>query len=109
MAFKEMQQLFPMAQRKIKLSRCSVQCTMTNSCGENKPEIIQYYNSTKGEEDTIDQMVRYYSIKQMTPIWPMVVLFNKKDISVLIAIIIWMELQTYLQYQKGVRRVCLSD
>ena len=36
------------------------------SPGETKPEIIQYYNSTKGGVDTMDQMVRCYSTKQMT-------------------------------------------
>ena len=43
---------------------------------ENKPGIILYYNSTKGGRDDMDQMVRYYSIKRMTPKWPMVALFN---------------------------------
>ena len=32
------------------------------SLGETKPEIIQYYNSTKGGVDTMDQMVRYYIV-----------------------------------------------
>ena len=78
------------------------------SCGENKPEIIHYYNSTKRGRDDTDQIVRYCTIKRMTPKWPMAALFNKLDISALIAINIWMELQTYLQCQKGVRRVSLS-
>ena len=67
--------------------------TMHNDKGieshsENKPGIIQYYNSTKGGRDDMHQMVRYYSIKRMTPKWPIVALFNKIDISALIAIII---------------------
>ena len=36
------------------------------SCGEKKPEIIQYYSSTKGAVETMHLMIRYYSIKQMT-------------------------------------------
>ena len=56
----------------------------------------------------MDQIARYCSIKRMTPKWPMVALFNKIDITALIAINIWMELQTYLQCQKGVHCVCLS-
>ena len=56
----------------------------------------------------MDQISRYCSIKRMTPKWPKVALFNKEDIITLIAINIWIELQTYLQCQKGVRCVCLS-
>ena len=33
--------------------------TVHNSCVEIKPETIQYYNSTKGGVDAMDQMVRY--------------------------------------------------
>ena len=33
------------------------------SCDENKTEIIQYYNSTKGGRVDMDQKIRYYSIK----------------------------------------------
>ena len=76
-------------------------------CGENKPEIIHEYSSTKIVVDTMGQMARHYSIKQMTPTWLMVVLLNKMDISAMIAIIIWMKLRTSLEVQKGVRRVCL--
>ena len=77
------------------------------SPGETKPEIIQYYNSTKGGVDTMDQMVRYYSTKRMTRRWPMVVFFNMIDISAMNAIIIWIKLQTSLQCKKGVRRALL--
>ena len=78
------------------------------SCGENKPEIIQYYDLTKGGTDDMDQIARYCSIKRWTPKWPLVALFNKIDICALVVINIWLELQTYLQCQEGVRRVCLS-
>ena len=77
------------------------------SCGESKPEMIHYYSSKKRGLDTMDQMVRCYSIKQMTPTWPMVVFFNRMDISAMIAIIIWMKLRTYLEAQKAVRLVSL--
>ena len=33
---------------------------------ETKPEVIMYYNSTKGGVDTMDQLVRDYSTKRMT-------------------------------------------
>ena len=90
-----------MAQIKTLLSHCQ-------SCDEHKPEINQYSNSRKGGLDALDQMVRYYSIKIMTPKWPMVSLFNKIDISAMIAIIVRVELHSSLHCQKGVRRICLS-
>ncbi|KAJ8394926.1 hypothetical protein AAFF_G00040490 [Aldrovandia affinis] len=39
---------------------------------KKKPEMIQYYNKTKGGVDTMDQMVRTYSCKRRTRRWPMV-------------------------------------
>ncbi|KAJ8363286.1 hypothetical protein SKAU_G00121170 [Synaphobranchus kaupii] len=39
---------------------------------KKKPEMIQYYNKTKGGVDTMDQMVRTYSCKWRTRRWPMV-------------------------------------
>ena len=73
MTFKEMQYLFPIAQRKIKLYIDK----SIESCGGNKPEIIEYYNFTKGRVDAMDQMVCYYSIKRMSSKWPMAAMFNK--------------------------------
>ena len=71
--------------------------TMHNDKGnetsnENKPEIIQYYNSTKGGVDTLDQMARGYSTKRMTRRWLMVVFFNIIDISAINTHIIWLKL-----------------
>ena len=66
---------------------------------KNIPEIIQYFNSKKGGRDDMNPIARYCSIKRMTPKWLMVALFNKVDKTALIAINIWMELQTYLQSQ----------
>ena len=40
---------------------------------------MQYFNSTKGGRDDMDQKVRYYSIKRMTSKWPMAVLFVQQD------------------------------
>ena len=31
----------------------------------NKPEIITYYNSTKAGFDTLDQVIRCYSVKRL--------------------------------------------
>ena len=51
------------------------------SCGDNKPEIIQYYKSTTGRRDDMDQIAGYSSIKWVTPKLQLVALFNKIDIS----------------------------
>jgi hypothetical protein len=38
----------------------------TDTIGKLKPEIINYYNSTKGSVDTMQQMVSNYTWKQST-------------------------------------------
>ena len=88
--------------------------TMHNDRGseagaENKPEIIRYYNSTKGGVDTLDQMVRCYSKKRMTRRWPMVVFFNMIDISALNAIIVWIKLRPSFRNKTKIRRSLLIE
>lgn len=50
---------------------------------KKKPEVIQYYNKTKGGVDTMDQMVRTYSCKRRTQRWPMVLWYNMLDVATL--------------------------
>lgn len=50
---------------------------------KKKPEIIKYYNKTKGGVDTMDQMVRTYSCKRRTRRWPMVLWYNVLDVATL--------------------------
>ena len=45
-----------------------------------KPEIVQFYNETKGGVDTIDQMSRCYSTKAASRRWPLQVFFNLLDL-----------------------------
>ena len=59
---------------------------------EKKPEVITYYNATKGDVDTMDQMVRWFTTKRKTRRWPMVIFYNMLDISALNAFIVWMSL-----------------
>jgi len=47
-----------------------------------KPEIILFYNSTKGGVDTIDQMVRYYSCRIKTRRWPLAFFMNCRKVRV---------------------------
>ena len=36
-----------------------------------KPEIIKYYNKTKGGVDTMDKMLGEYTVKRQTLWWPL--------------------------------------
>ena len=46
------------------------------------PEMIMYYNSTKGGVDTCDMMIRNYSTKRKTKRWPTIIFYNIIDIIV---------------------------
>ena len=54
-----------------------------------KPEIILYYNETKGGVDHMDQMVQTYSCKRKINRWPMSFFFNMIDVAGIAAFIIW--------------------
>lgn len=56
-----------------------------------KPEIIKYYNQTKGGVDTMDKMLTEYTVKRRTNRWPLAFFFNMIDIAALAAYIIYME------------------
>lgn len=42
---------------------------------KRKPEVVTFYNSTKGGVDTTDQLSSLYSVSRKTRRWPMVVFF----------------------------------
>ena len=46
-----------------------------------KPEIIQFYNSTKGGVDTVDQLCGNYSVSRKTRRWPLCVFFHLVNIA----------------------------
>lgn len=46
----------------------------------NLPEIIQFYNSTKGGVDTLDQLCHTYSTGRKTRRWPLCLFYNLLDI-----------------------------
>lgn len=45
----------------------------------HKPEIIEFYNSTKGGVDTFDQMVHFYTVSRKTRRWPMRYFYGMLD------------------------------
>lgn len=74
------------------LSTMHSQPDINHTNEKKKPEVILSYNSTKGGVDTMDQMVRIYSVKRKTRRWPVVVFYNMIDTSALNAYIVWMSL-----------------
>ncbi|XP_054866815.1 piggyBac transposable element-derived protein 4-like [Amphiprion ocellaris] len=50
---------------------------------KKKPEIIIYYNRTKGGVDLLDQMVSNYTCKRRTRRWPLVLWYNMLDVATL--------------------------
>ena len=78
---------------------------------ESKPEVIMYYNSTKGGVDTMDQLVRCYSTKRMTRRWPLAVFYNMVDVSALNALIIYICLNqdTFGSRRRPTRRSLLIE
>ena len=46
-----------------------------------KPQIIQFYNSTKGGVDTVDQYCGSYSVSRRTRRWPLCVFFHLVNIA----------------------------
>uniref|UniRef100_A0A1B6FAD5 PiggyBac transposable element-derived protein domain-containing protein n=1 Tax=Cuerna arida TaxID=1464854 RepID=A0A1B6FAD5_9HEMI len=50
--------------------------TIDETTGEQrKPEIITFYNSTKGGVDTCDQLCSLYSVSRKSRRWPLVIFF----------------------------------
>ena len=56
---------------------------------KKKPEIIIFYNSTKGAVDTVDKMTKNYTVKRKCKRWPLVIEFNNIDIAGIAAYTSW--------------------
>lgn len=56
-----------------------------------KPEIIKYYNQTKGGVDTMDKMLGEYTVKRRTNRWPLAFFFNTIDVGGLASYCIYKE------------------
>ena len=56
-----------------------------------KPEIIKYYNKTKGGVDTMDKMLGEYIGKRRTLRWPLAFLYNMIDVTGLACYVIYRE------------------
>ena len=56
---------------------------------KRKPEIVLFYNETKGAIDTLDKMAHAYTTKRRTQRWPMIMFFNVLDPANIAALVIW--------------------
>lgn len=61
-----------------------------------KPEIITFYNGTKGGVDVVDQMKEEYSVGRMTRRWPMRLFFSILNIAGINSQIIYKENTNHL-------------
>lgn len=75
-----------------------------------KPEIIHYYNSTKGGVDTLDQLIRHYSVKRATRRWPVALFYNIIDTAAYNAFVLYITKnpQFASQHKKNSRRIFLK-
>lgn len=78
--------------------------TNTEPTQNSKPEIILYYNSTKGAVDTLDQMCHYYSTKRKTRRWPLAMFQNIVDVVGVAAKIIFEEKNVNWRQQNSTNR-----
>lgn len=60
-----------------------------SSGDNNKPEIITYYNKTKGGVDVVDQKRKQYSVKRVCNRWPLAIFFTLMDIATINSHIIY--------------------
>lgn len=76
----------------------------------NKPEIIKYYNETKGGVDSLDQLIHAYMSKRRSNRWPMAFFFNLIDISGVAAFVLWLTLnRNWMGKKRHKRRLFLQE
>lgn len=69
-----------------------------------KPEIINFYNSTKAGVDTLDQLVGCFSVKRKTNRWPVAVFSDIIDISAVNAFVLMLEVDPNWNLKQNHRR-----
>ncbi|CAG7721812.1 unnamed protein product [Allacma fusca] len=75
-----------------------------------KPEVILFYNATKGGVDTVDQMAAEYSCQRKTRRWPLTTFMALLDVTCINAYILWMQLNPEWEIQNlGRRQVFLEQ
>ncbi|KAK3871445.1 hypothetical protein Pcinc_023430 [Petrolisthes cinctipes] len=74
-----------------------------------KPEILSFYNSTKGGVDTFDQMCTRYSTSRKTKRWPLCLFYGMLNIATLNSYIIFNENMTIMKKKNMVRRIYMQE
>jgi len=58
---------------------------------KRKPEVVLFYNETKGGVDSMDKMALSYTTKRSTKRWPLVLFCNLLDLSTIAARVVYQE------------------
>lgn len=74
---------------KVVLLASTMHDSPTVSVSSNKPEAIEFYNSTKGGVDTFDQLCKNYSCSRRTRRWPLAVFYGLLNAAGINAFVIW--------------------
>lgn len=83
--------------------------TDTVTGDKKKPEIIHYYNGTKGGVDNMDKLVTHYSTKRRTQRWPVAFFYNIIDVACVAAYKIYTENNPARTNKTHNRREFLKD
>lgn len=76
---------------------------------KSKPEIIEYYNSTKSGVDNMDKLLTHYSTKRRTLRWPLALFYNIIDLACLASYIIYTKNNPLTKTTSHSRRTFLQD
>ncbi|GBL80083.1 hypothetical protein AVEN_29091-1 [Araneus ventricosus] len=85
---------------------------IVESADKKKPEIIQFYNATKGGVDTVDEMPSLYSTARKTNRWPMVIFYYMLNVVAINARVALMSTKTpplqYTSRRRFLKKLALS-
>ena len=71
------------------LSSMHAEPEIDESTRKMKPEIVTYYNNTKGGVDAVDYMAHQFSTKRKTRRWPMAIFANMLDVAGIASYTAW--------------------
>jgi len=69
-----------------------------------KPEIIEFYNKTKGAVDTLDHMCARYTVQRPTRRWTMAIFYGMISIAAVNALVIYAHNMRKDQPEKKIKR-----
>lgn len=64
---------------------------INSSTNDNKPEILKFYNETKGGVDTVDQMCSIYNVSRHNKRWPMVIFYTMLNIAGINSMVVYLD------------------